>query len=157
MSINLTLIGQMITFLIFIWFTMRYVWPPITKAIQERQKRIADGLAAAERGQRELELAQHKSVEILRDAKLEASRIVEQANKRAAHISEEAKEQARIDSQQILANADREVHQMLMTAKESLRKEVADLVVAGAEKVIEKEIDQRSHEKLLKDLITELK
>src|SRR3990167_8035414 len=114
MSINLTLIGQMITFLIFIWFTMRYVWPPIIKAIHDRQKQIADGLAASERGKRELELAQHKSVELLRDAKFSASQIIEQANKRAMQIVEEAKEQARVESQHILDNASREVSQLLL-------------------------------------------
>lgn len=156
MNINLTLLGQMLTFIVFIWFTMRYVWPPITKAMHERQKRIADGLAAAERGQRDLELAQHKTVELMRDAKLEASQVVEQANKRALQIVEEAKEQARQESQQILARAQTEVEQMVMAAKDSLRKEMAELVVAGAEKIIRKEIDPSVHHKMLSELATEL-
>lgn len=156
MSINLTLIGQMLTFLVFIWFTMRYVWPPITKAMHDRQVHIAEGLSAAERAKRELELAQHKSVELLRDAKLEASQIVEMANRRSAQIVDEAKEQARVEGHQILENAQREVHQLLMHARESLRKEVTELAIDAAEKVLEKEIDEQSHEKLLNQLVAEL-
>lgn len=156
MSINLTLLGQIITFLVFIGFTMRYVWPPIMKAVHDRQKRIADGLEAGERGKRELELAKHKSVDILRDAKLEASQLVEQANKRSGQIIEEAKEQARKEGQQIIDYAKTEVEQMIASAKDSLRKEMASLVVQGAEKVIEKEIDQSAHDKLLNELVAEL-
>jgi F-type H+-transporting ATPase subunit b len=156
MSINLTLLGQMITFALFIWFTMRYVWPPINKAIQERQKTIADGLEAAEKGKRELELAKHKSVQILRDAKLEASHIIEQSNQRAGQIVEEAKEQARKESQQIVDYAQVQVEQMKQSAKAELAEGYASLVVDGAEKVIEKEIDTATHDKALKELIGEL-
>ncbi len=156
MTINITLLGQIITFLVFIWFTMRYVWPPIMKAVHDRQKRIADGLEAAERGKRELELAKHKSVDILRDAKLEASQLVEQANKRSGQIIEEAKEQARQESQQIIDYAKTEVGQMVESAKEALRKDLANLVVDGAQKVIEKEIDPHSHDKVLNELVAEL-
>ena len=156
MYINLTLLGQMITFIVFVWFTMRYVWPPIIKAIHERQKQISEGLAAAERGKRELELAKHKSTEILRDAKLEASHLIEQANQRSVQIIEEAKEQARKESKQIIDYAHIKVEQMTASAKEALRKEVADLVVAGAEKVIDKEVDKHTHEKALSELIAEL-
>lgn len=156
MSINLSFIGQIITFLIFIWFTMRYVWPPIIKAMHERQKRIAEGLAASDLGKKELELAHHKTTELLRDAKLEASHIIEQANKRALHLIEEAKEQARVEARQILANAEREVHQLVATAKETLRLELSDLVISGAKKVISKEIDEKSHSKMLDELVAEL-
>ncbi|OGT30035.1 MAG: F0F1 ATP synthase subunit B [Gammaproteobacteria bacterium RIFCSPHIGHO2_12_FULL_35_23] len=156
MNINLTLIGQMITFIVFIWFTMRYVWPPITKAMQERQKRISEGLSAAERGKRELELAKHKATEILREAKLNASHLIEQANKRAVQIIEEAKEQARKESQQIIDYAHTEIEQMTANTKDALRKEVADLVVTGAEKVIEKEINKQIHDKVIDELVAEL-
>lgn len=156
MSINLTLIGQIITFCVFIWFTMKYVWPPITKAMRERQKHIADGLEAAERGQRELELAQHKSVEMIRDAKLEASHIIEHANQRSVQIIEEAKEQARQESQNIVKHANTEVQQMIVTAKESLRNQVAGLAVSGAKKIVQHDIDEKTHERLLAELADEL-
>lgn len=156
MSINLTLIGQMITFLVLVWFTMRYIWPPIMKAMHERQTRIADGLAAADRGEKALELAEHKAREILREAKQEASHIIEQANKRSGQILEEAREHARQESQNILEAARQEVQQMMLGAKTELRAVVADLVIAGAEKVIEKEIDPKVHQKLLDSLMNEL-
>jgi F-type H+-transporting ATPase subunit b len=146
----------MITFLLFIWFTMRYVWPPINKAIQDRQKNIADGLEAAEKGRRELELAKHKSVKILREAKLEASHIIEQSNQRAGQIIEEAKELARKESQQIVDYAHVQVEQMKQSAKAELAESYAGLVVDGAKKVIEKEIDTASHNKALQELMGEL-
>ena len=156
MSINLTLIGQIITFCVFMWFTMKYVWPPITKAMSDRQKTIADGLEAAERGKRELELAEHKSVEIVRDAKLEASQIIEHANKRSVQILEEVKEQARQDAQNIVKQGHHDVDQLVSTAKESLRDDVGDLAVAGAEKILQQEVNKKSHERLLSDLVEEL-
>ena len=146
----------MITFIVFILFTMRYVWPPIIKAIEERQKRIAEGLEAGERGKRDLELAKHKSVELIREAKLEASHLIEQASKRSGQIVEEGKELARKESQQIINHAQTEVEQMSLSLKESLRGELADLVVAGAERVIGKEIDHASHEKVLDEMVEEL-
>lgn len=156
MEINITLLGQMITFAVFVWFTMRYVWPPIMRAMKARQQRISEGLEAAEQGKKELELAQHKSTEIIREAKLEASQIVEQANNRAAQILEEAKEDARQESQKILNRAHQEVEQMTLTAKEELRNELSSLVVDGAEKVVEKEIDPKTHQKMLDELVAEL-
>lgn len=156
MELNITLLGQMITFAVFVWFTMRYVWPPIMRAMKARQQRISEGLEAAEQGKKELELAQHKSTEIIREAKLEASQIVEQANNRAAQILEEAKEDARQESQKILNRAHQEVEQMTLTAKEELRSELSSLVVNGAERVIEKEIDPKTHQKMLDELVAEL-
>jgi|SaaInl4_135m_RNA_FD_contig_61_84560_length_561_multi_2_in_0_out_0_2 F-type H+-transporting ATPase subunit b len=153
MSINLTLIGQIITFCVFIWFTMKYIWPPITKAMHERQKTIADGLEAGERGKRDLELAQHKATDIIRDAKLEASHVVEHANKRSVQILEEAKEHARQEGQTILKQASTEVQQLLTAAKEGLRNDVANLVVAGAEKILQQDVNPTSHEKLLTELM----
>lgn len=156
MDINITLLGQMITFAVFVWFTMRYVWPPIVKAMKARQQRITEGLEAAEQGKKELELAQHKSTEIIREAKAEASQIVEQANNRSAQILEEAKEEARQESQKILNHAQQEVEQLTQTAKDELRQELSSLVVNGAEKVVKKEIDAQAHKTMLDELMTEL-
>lgn len=156
MSINLTLLGQMLTFAIFVAFTMKYVWPPITKAMQEREKRIADGLAAADRGQRDLELAQHKSVEILQEAKVRASHIIDQANKRAQHIVEEAKEQARQEGQRLLAHAQSEITQQVNQAKRELQTQVSELALKMAEKIVQRDIDARTHQQLLNNLVTEI-
>src|ERR1700722_15503516 len=109
MDINATLIGQLLTFLILIWFTMKYVWPPLTKAMRDREKKIAAGLAAAERGKKELEHAEHKALTIIRDAKLEASQVIELAHKRSSQIVEEGKENARIEGNRILAHAQDEI------------------------------------------------
>lgn len=156
MEINATLLGQMITFAIFVWFTMKYIWPHIIKAMQEREKRIADGLAAAERGQHELELAQHKATDQMRDAKIHAAEILEQANKRANQIIEEAKERAREEGERLLAMAQGDIAQEMQMAKEKLRKEVATLAIASAEKILERSVDARVQSELVDKLITEI-
>lgn len=156
MEINLTLIGQMITFAVFIWFTMKFIWPPMMKAIHDRQARISEGLSAADEGKKELELAKHRSNQILQEAKLQASQLVEKANKRANEILEETKEKARSESQNILANAHKEVAQMQVQAKESLREDVVNLSILGAEKVLQQSIDKKSHEDMLKRLAEQL-
>lgn len=156
MNINATLIGQIITFAIFIWFTMRYVWPPIKKAMHDREKNISDGLQAAEQGHRDLELAQRKSKKIIADAKLEASHVLERANERASQVVEEAKEGARIEGQRLLDNAKAEVDQQFTQARDQLRKEVASIALGGAEKILEKEIDKSAHQKLLHELASDL-
>ena len=156
MNINATLIGQIITFAIFIWFTMRYVWPPIKKAMRDREKNISDGLQAAEQGHRDLELAQRKSKKIIADAKLEASHVLERANERASQSIEEAKENARIEGQRLLDNAKIEVDQQFNQARDQLRNEVVNLALSGAEKVLEKEINKSTHEKLLQELAGDL-
>ena len=103
MNINFTLISQAVAFSVFIWFTVKFVWPPLLRAIEERQKQIADGLAAGERGKKELELASHRSSEVLKEAKQRATEIITQAEKRAAEIVEEAKENAKVEGDRILA------------------------------------------------------
>ena len=153
MNLNLTLLGQMITFAVFIWFTMKFVWPPIMKAIRQRQKEIADGLAAAERGKKELELAKHRSVETIRDAKLKASQLIDQAHARALQIVEEAKETARHDVEHMLQHGKEEVTQMMETARDHIREEVSTLAVTGAEKIMEKDVDQKTHDKMLNHLL----
>jgi len=156
MNINLTLIGQSITFVVFVWFCMKYVWPPIMNALEERKKKIADGLAAAERGEHEMELARKRATEELHEAKQQAQEIINLAHKRAGEIVDEAKEQARAESERILAAANAEIEQEANRAREQLRKEVASLAVAGASKLIQKEIDEKANEALLKDLVAQL-
>ena len=156
MDINATLLGQFITFAVLVWFTMKYVWPPIIKAIHDRQVRIAEGLAAAERGQHELELAQHKSLELQRDAKIQAADILDQANKRAARIIDEAKSRARVEGERLLEISKLEIEQEVLNAKQQLREQIAQIAVAGAEKILQKHIDVSTDEHLLQQLVAEI-
>lgn len=156
MGFNATLIGQMITFGLFVWFTMTFVWPPLTKAMQDRQKRIAEGLAAAERGVREQEMAQTRAAETLREAKQQAQEIIRQAEKRAAQLIEESKTQARTEGQKQLDAARAEIEQEINRAREQLRGQVADIAVAGASRILQREVDAKAHRKMLDDLIAQL-
>lgn len=156
MNINLTIIGQSITFLVFVLICMKYIWPYIIAAMQERQKKIADGLAAADRASKDLELAQEKATKTLRDAKVEAAAILESANKRAAQIVEEAKEQARIEGDRIKAAAQAEIEQEVNRAKEQLRSQVSVLAFAGAERVLESSVDQAVHKEMIDKLAASL-
>ncbi len=152
MNINLTLIGQSITFLFFVWFCMKFVWPFITAAMAERQRVIAEGLAAADRASKDLELAQEKATHTLREAKQEAAAILDSANKRAAQIVDEAKEQARVEADRIRAAAQADVEQEMNRAKEKLRSQVAVLALAGAEKVLQASVDETKHKSMLDQL-----
>lgn len=152
MNINLTLIGQSITFLFFVWFCQAFVWKFIRNAMNERERRIADGLEAADRAGRDLELAQEKAAQQLRQAKDEAAAIIESANKRANQIIEEAKEHAREESARIRAGAEAELEQEVNRAKASLRSQVAVLALAGAEKVLEASIDENAHRDIVEKL-----
>lgn len=156
LDLNATLLGQMITFIIFVWFTMRYVWPPVMKAMTERKEKIAEGLAAGDRGRRELELAQHKAAEYLRDAKIQAASIIESANKRASILVEEAKDAARIESERIILLGRSEVDREVQKAKQLLKHQVALIAVAGAEKILARNIDKTANNELLDKLITEI-
>lgn len=156
MEINATLIGQLITFAILVWFTMRYVWPPIVKAMNEREKKIAAGLESAERGKRELEMAERKALNIIREAKEEASRIIEQSHKRADGLVEEAKEKSRQEAERIIERAREEIAREVIQAKEELRKQLATLAIAGAEKVIQQQLDAKSHAALLNQFAAEI-
>ena len=156
MNINLTLIGQSITFLVFVWFCWKYVWPALIGIMAEREKKIADGLQAAERADKDLELAQKKATEQLKEAKAQAATIVEQANKRAAQIVEEAKEQARTEGDRLKAAAQSEIVQETNRAKEALRAQVASLALAGAAKVLGSSVDETKHSDLLNQLAQEL-
>ncbi len=156
MEINATLIGQLITFILLVWFTMKYVWPPITKIMQEREKKIAEGLEDAERSKRELEKANHKAADIIRHAKIEATQIVDVAHKRAAQVVEESKETAREESRRILDLSKEEIQREVSQAKEVLRKQFAGLAVAGAEKIIRRNLDVNTQASLLDEFVSEI-
>ncbi len=156
MNLNATLIGQMVAFVIFIYLTHRFVWPPIVAAMAERTKRIADGLQAADKAEKDLELAKQKVVEQLTSAKKEAAAIIDQANKRAIEIVEEAKEKARVEADRVKAAAQAEIEQATSRAKEELRSKVVTLALAGAEKILESSIDQNAHNELVNKLAAEL-
>ncbi|PMR74721.1 F0F1 ATP synthase subunit B [Billgrantia endophytica] len=156
MNINMTLIGQTIAFAIFVWFCIKYVWPPISSALHERQKKIADGLDAASRASRDLELAQEQAAQTLRESKEQASQILDQAHKRSTQMIEEAREQARAEGERLVASARAEIDQEIHRAKEELRAQVAGLAIVGAERVLEASIDEKAHRKLLDKLAAEL-
>lgn len=152
MNINLTLIGQSITFIFFVWFCYSFVWKFIRAAMDEREKQIADGLEAADRAGRDLELAQEKAAKQMKEAKAEAAGIIEAANKRGSQIVEEAKDQARVEADRVKAAAQAEVEQEVNRAKEQLRSQVAKLALAGAEKVLGASIDEAKHKDLVDSL-----
>lgn len=156
MNINLTLIGQMIAFALFVWFCMKYVWPPIIAAMQARAEKIADGLEAADRADKDLELAQEAATKKLREAKEEAAGIIDAANKRANQIVEDAKNQAREEGERLKAAAQAEIEQEINRAKETLRGQVATLAIAGAEKVLEASVDENAHKALVEKLAASL-
>lgn len=156
MNLNATFIGQMVAFVIFIYLTHRFVWPPIVAAMAERTKRIADGLQAADKAEKDLELAKHKVVEQLTSAKKEAAIIIDQANKRAIEIVEEAKEKARLEGDRLKVSAQAEIEQATSRAREELRAKVVTLALAGAEKILESSIDQNAHTELVNKLAAEL-
>ena len=149
MSFNLTLIAQAVAFALFIWFTVKFIWPPLLRAIETRQKQIADGLAAAERGKQDLELAAKRSAEELQRARAQAGEIISQAEKRAAQVIEEAKTSAKAEGEREKAAAKAEIQQEVSRAREKLRDDVAALAVAGAEKILRREVDAKAHADLL--------
>lgn len=146
----------MLVFAAFVLFTMKLVWPPLSKALQERQDKIAEGLSSAERGRRELELAQHRIVDQFKHAKAEAADIVEKANRRASQIIEEAKEAAKREGQVQLKHAQEQIAQEVNQARDDLRKQVGQLVVSGAEKILKREVDAKSNNALLDNLLEEI-
>jgi len=155
-NINLTLFGQMVTFAIFVWFCMKFVWPVIIGAMEERQLKIADGLDAADRATRDLEAAQSKATDQMKEAKQEAAGIVDQANKRASQIVDEAKVLAVAEGDRLKVAAEAEIEQEINRAKEELRSAVAGLALAGAEKVLEASIDDKANRALVDKLATQL-
>lgn len=156
MDINATILGQVVAFAIFVWFCLKFVWPPLITAMNERSEKIANGLQAADQAEKDLELAKEKAAGTLREAKQQAAALIEQANKRANQLVEEAKDQARAEGERLKAAAQAEVEQELNRAKESLRGQVAALSIAGAEKILGTAVDQGAHNAMLEQLAAEL-
>lgn len=156
MNINVTLFLQMISFAAFVWFCMKFVWPPIVNALAERKTKIAEGLAAAERGQHEQELGQKRAKEIMHEAKQQAAEVVNQAHKRAAELMEEAKGDARSEGERLITAAAAEIELEANRAREELREKVAALAVAAAEKILQKEIDASAHATLVDSFAKQL-
>lgn len=156
MNINATLIGQAIAFLIFIWFCMKYVWPPIIQALDERKKKIADGLAAAERGKHEQELAEKRAQQVIHEAKEQANDIITQAQRRGNEIVDESKDNARIEGERILVSAQAEIKQEANRARDELRSQVGSVAIAGAAKILSREIDDKAHTDLLQELVSRI-
>jgi len=149
MSFNLTLIAQALAFALFIWFTVKFVWPPLLRAIEARQKTIADGLAAAEQGRKSLEASSKQADQAIQDARGRAADIVTQAEKRAAQVVEEAKVAAKAEGDREKAAAKAEIQQEVSRAREKLRDDVAALAVAGAAKILRREVDAKAHADML--------
>ena len=149
MNLNATLVAQVVVFFILAWFTMKFVWPPIMKALDERATKIAEGLAAAERGRLSLDLAARHSAETVREGREKVAEVLAQAETRAQQIIEDAKVQARFEADKVVAGAKAEIEQEAARVKEALRERVAELAVAGAEKILRREIDARVHAEML--------
>ncbi len=156
MNLNLTLIGQMLAFVAFVVFCMKYVWPPILAAMAEREQKIAEGLAAADKASHDLEMAKEKAVERLKEAKEEAAGIIDAANRRANQIVDEAKDAAVVEADRVKAAAQAEIEQESNRAREQLRGQVAALSLAGAEKVLGASIDAQAHADIVDKLAAEL-
>ena len=156
MSINATLLAQMVVFAILVWFTMKYVWPPLVRAMDERKAKIADGLAAAERGHHEHELAEKRAKDTLVVAKQQAAEIKAAAEKQATVIIEEAREKAKEEGGRQLAAAQAEIAQETNKAREALRAKVAELAVLGAEKILRKEINADAHKDIVESVANQI-
>lgn len=156
MNINATLIAQALSFAALIWFTVRFVWPMITDAMDERNRRISDGLAAAERGRQDLQQASQRSADLLREARQQAQDIIAQAERRGTQLVEEAKQAALGEGQRLVAGAKAEIDQEVSRARETLRMHVAQLAVAGAEQILRREVDAKAHANLLADIQKQL-
>ena len=156
MNINATLIGQTIAFIMFVWFCMKYVWPPIIAALEERKAKIAEGLAAAERGEKAHELAEKRAKEVLQEARVEASDIINLANVRAGEMVEEAKDKTVEEAAKVKKGAEADIEQEVASAREVLREQVSVLAVAAAEQIIKSEIDVNKHKNIINDISNKL-
>lgn len=156
MSLNATLIAQLIVFLILVWFTMKYIWPPIVNAMEERAKRIADGLSAADRARKELADADARVAEEIKAARAEAATIIERASQQAAQIVDKARSDALMEASKMKATAQADIDNMAHRARAELRGQVAQLAVAGAEKILKREIDGDAHKALIDQLVAEI-
>ncbi len=156
MNISVTLFAQIIAFVLLIWFVNRVLWGPASKMLEDRQKRISDGLAAGEKGKHELELAEKRAKEILQEAKGRAGEIIAQAEKRGNEMVEEAKDGARAEAERITSAASAEIEREVNRAKEGLRAQVAGVAIAGASKILKREVDAKAHDDLVKDLVSQI-
>jgi len=156
MNINLTLFTQAAAFALFIWFTIKFVWPPLLRAIENRQKQIADGLAAGEQGRKSLEISSREAEQVVQAARERATEIVSQAEKRGSQMIEEARASARLEGDREVAAAKAEIEQEVNRAREQLRDQVAQLAVAGAEKILRREVDAKAHAQLLDSIKAQL-
>ncbi|MBF7074639.1 F0F1 ATP synthase subunit B [Glaciecola sp. MH2013] len=156
MNMNATLIGQLIAFTVFVLFCMKYVWPPLMAAIEERQKTIADGLEASKRGEKDLELAQAKATEQLREAKAQAAEIIEQAKRRATQLVDQETQRGNEEREKIISQGYAEIEAERNRVKEDLRKQVAVLAVTGASRILEREIDAQAQNDIVEKLVAEL-
>jgi F-type H+-transporting ATPase subunit b len=155
-DINATLIGESIAFIVFVYFCMKKVWPPILSAIEERQKKIEQGLAASDQAEKDLQLAREKATAKLKEAKAQAAEIIDQAKKRAAQLVDEETKRGHQEREKIMAQGHLEIEAERNRAKEELRKQVSALAVAGAEKILGRQIDAATHSDILDTLVTEL-
>jgi F-type H+-transporting ATPase subunit b len=156
MEINATLLGQMLVFGILIWFSWKFIWPPLVKAVDDRQRKISEGLAAAERGQKELQQSHGDAAAIVNEAREKALKIVDQANRRSNEIVDEARATAIAEGQRLVGDARQEVQLEQARARDALRKDVAQLAVAGASRLLGREIDQKAHADLIEKLASEI-
>jgi len=156
MNINVTLFGQIAAFVLLIWFVNKLLWGPLNKLLADRQKRIADGLAAADKGKHELELSEKRAKDLIHEARAKAAEILAQSEKRAGEIVEEAKGDARAEGERLISAARAEIAQEVNRAKEQLRAQVSTLAAAGASKIIKREVDRKAHDDLLKDLVSQI-
>lgn len=156
MSINATLIGQMITFTLLVWFTMKYIWPPLIAALEERRVKIADGLAAAEKGQEEMNLAEKRAIEKLKAAKEQSADIINLAQKRATEVVEESKANAKREGERMIEAAKAQIEQEIAQVKENLRQEVASLALKAAEQILQKEINKTEHNDIIAKVSSQL-
>ena len=156
MNINVTLFAQIVAFVLLIWFINKVLWKPMMAMMEARQKRISDGLAAAEKGKKEQELAEQHAKDVLKDAKSQAAEIVSQANKRGSDIVEEAKSNAKAEADRIVTAANAEIEQEVNRAKEHLRKDVSAIALEGASKILKREVDATAHAQVLDELAAKI-
>lgn len=156
MEINATFLGQAVAFVIFVVLCMKWVWPPLMNALEKRQKEIADGLASAEKAKKSLELAQSGAADTLRQAKAEAQKIIEEAQKQRSHIIDRANEEALSEKNRIISSAYSEIEAEKNKAREELRAEVIDLAIAGAEKILDRKMDSKSDQEMVRKILEAL-
>ena len=156
MTINATLIAQMLVFVILIWFTMKFIWPPLMTAMDERARRISEGLSAAEKARKDLADADARVAEEIKKARAEATVIIDKAHQQANQIIEKAKQDAIVEAQRQKATAAADIESLAHRAREELRSQVASLAVSGAEKILKREIDANAHKALLDQLVAEM-